>query len=332
MSRIDTVVNVANLGFNIANFSQLRGIRNQAENQALQQELLKQLRSAVFNIKQAASQLEKEKPIAQAAALTVLLREITDYNISPDLFPDFQDKEYVLSVIGSVSDQQVKVMARLDSRGENILKIFKDIYFQMPDMEYYVLHHASAGQYNQAVTSNDKTLIWRVFSIVCTICAVYLLILMVSADSSTIVEKILFLAVSAVVVGGLAVSLLKSDVVGFHKNIIDSVRARVDMSRFSTLNDRFKGDVNNVSKKLEAVKCFVNLVYSGRYDGEAQTGGASNASWKISILCPSCMHELRVWMDDVGMEGVCPRCGNGLVIGLDLNQSLQMREQGASQA
>ncbi len=267
MSRIDTLINVANLGFNVANFSQLRGIRNQAENQALQQELLQQLRTAIFNFKQAAAQLEKEKPIAQAAALSVLLRETSVYHISPDLFPDFHDKEYVQTVLDTVSKQHIRVINSLNDCGRGIVNNFMTKYSTLPTIEYYVKAFPHLKKRQVAEREYVKAEKRLLVLIVPTCLSLSLSVGCYYSSSLAPVWTAIFGALFGVSFITLLIMLICRGVDSHSKSLaMQQYGVFTDVQRYNAADIRYKSNISMATQELNVAKDFTGKVLSGFYD------------------------------------------------------------------
>ena len=310
MSSLNTLIDVANLGFNIANFSQLRGIRSLAEQQALSLEQLYLLRTAVFNIKQAASQIEKEtaKPIAQTAALSVLLRQISDYGISADLFPDFNDKEYVRSTFEFVTKQREECASKLDTYGGAIVEKYMHSYFTLPELEYFTNNNKLYSDYCRAKDDVQKLRNIQMVGLAVIGSTFIAMIACIIAAMSNIAPEFLVILMAAALVGepivlaGLVAS--RNDC----RRIERSISEALDVKKYVTLRWKFNNDIEQAEKQIHEFRLYIDKVLDGSCEVKSQESEITNTQDVVIFDCSSCKQALESSREDVGKECECPFC------------------------
>src|SRR5688572_3332055 len=101
MSWIKMVLDVASLGVEIANTQKLEQLRRQGIVNTFTQNVIRELRDQIFNYKQMAESIlttEATSPKQASGAIKILEARFNTSGITPDLFSELSDKDYVASV------------------------------------------------------------------------------------------------------------------------------------------------------------------------------------------------------------------------------------------
>jgi hypothetical protein len=141
MGWLNTILDVANLGMNVAQLGQLDTMRRQGAEAALIHALLQDLRNQIFNYRQAAQSIldykEKDQKAA-AGAMRVLELRLQDSGITADLFPDLDDKEYVAQTYKFIRDNGRQMTEQLSADEIGELETMSKAADRYPEYNYYI--------------------------------------------------------------------------------------------------------------------------------------------------------------------------------------------------
>lgn len=125
MGTWSTLLDVANLAVNVSQSAslanqreQLETLRNQAAYAAVVEQILNELKHVVYVANgqaKALTEFKEEAPQAVYVVATTILQRFSSIGIKPEIFPQFQDKEYVGAVIRELDAVVTDTRTRLDA-------------------------------------------------------------------------------------------------------------------------------------------------------------------------------------------------------------------------
>ncbi len=248
---LNTALNVTSVAVDVANYTQLQQLRQQGASQAAVQAILKALRDEIFQVKQATQAVLENPDLSnkQAAAAMKMLEERLDESpITPEIFPDLNDKEYVAATIRLVHNESRRLMGQLtgDEQGE-VMKVLQ-ARRQLEDSEYYLQNREDGYRLLEA-QSDVKELGWRHqlparFGVGFAAGAILMVVGMIA--SAIFKAAGLWIAVIAGI--GLIVWMVKwFDASRFRsaKNTVEKLGDKIDLERFTRFDDLVDGDVKH---------------------------------------------------------------------------------------
>lgn len=116
MSKLGTVLSIANLGISAANWQQLQGMQQMQAEAEARQAVIEIAKNVTFSLKRSAEQVlaeEEAHPAIAAAKLRLLQSTIEQLGLGPHLFPQLADKEYADQTIRLINDNSRRINDRL---------------------------------------------------------------------------------------------------------------------------------------------------------------------------------------------------------------------------
>ncbi len=116
-------------------------------------------RDIVFNFRQEAEKIlktEEADPLRAACAMKILKKGISVSQISPQLFSDFSDKEYVASVVKLIQENSYRMQKKLSESEISEINKVSESAIKLPDYAYYVKNHKYFEKYISAKQDYDK--------------------------------------------------------------------------------------------------------------------------------------------------------------------------------
>lgn len=160
MSWLRTAIDVAHLGVAIEHSQKLAALERQGAEQALVQVILKELRDQVFHFNQAAQSVTREKnPKHAAIMMTIIHKNLVDSQISPDMFPELNDKEYTANTIRFIRENVQKMHSSFSARERATINATADAAINLPDYKFYLKNYDIGEEYKKAleVTGSAET-------------------------------------------------------------------------------------------------------------------------------------------------------------------------------
>jgi hypothetical protein len=157
MGWLDTVLDVAGLAMDVANYNKLNQLKQQ-QGQTAQytqyiEALLREMRNEVFRFHQAAEEIlarEDDSPRVAAAAIALLEIRLQASPLSPDLFIELGDKNYVASTFRQIHESKRRLFNQLSHEEQAEVNQIAAKSIAMEDADYYIDHYHSAQQLREA--------------------------------------------------------------------------------------------------------------------------------------------------------------------------------------
>jgi hypothetical protein len=150
---LDLGLTVVNTGSNLSTAVATNEMQDQQARAAEQRKQLLALRDRIFNIKQVlhdALALEAGNPLIAAAGVRFIELQIEHSGLSPSLFEDLSDKEYVNSVVRDVRGHSQRLRSRLSPADQANVEAVTQWQLVLSDLEYAIQHSALYKQLVEA--------------------------------------------------------------------------------------------------------------------------------------------------------------------------------------
>lgn len=155
MGWLNTVLDIASLGVNIANASKIEQLRMQGTTTAIIQAIIKELRDQIFRYKQTAEEIlaveEKTTPKVTAGAMRLLELRLQSSGITPDLFVELGDKDYVASTTRFIRENSARLIGKLSQRDRDEVQEVSALALRLPDYSFYVENYEIVQNYRKAL-------------------------------------------------------------------------------------------------------------------------------------------------------------------------------------
>ena len=159
MGWLNTFVNVASFGAEVAQLSKLEALKQQGAEAAMIQAVLQALRNQIFQYNQAAKEIltvEEQNPKLAAGGMRVLQLRLEDSGIKPEMFPDLSDKEYVANTFRTVRENSSRLWQQLPEETRAEVASAAEAAEDLPRYEYYLMHYDAAQELKAAVPIYEK--------------------------------------------------------------------------------------------------------------------------------------------------------------------------------
>lgn len=140
---ISIELGLGNAALNASNASTLQQMKLQQVGEAMYREFISYMRNGVFNLKQAAETVladEETSPLKAAGAMRILDYQLSSSGITPEMFPELADKEYVAATVKLVSGNSRRMYAALDVDGKKQVDQLVEHLELLPEFQYYLEH------------------------------------------------------------------------------------------------------------------------------------------------------------------------------------------------
>lgn len=159
MSWVNTMLDIGIIGMQASQKNKLEQLQRQNAEAALIEALLRALRDEIFRYKQAADEvlkLESNDPKSAAAGMKILFLQLQDFGLTPDMFPDISDKEYVATTTKSIRDNAKRLEGSLSTEDQAEVDTVVDAAMNLPGYNYYIQHHEVVNVYRQSLPIYDE--------------------------------------------------------------------------------------------------------------------------------------------------------------------------------
>jgi hypothetical protein len=153
MSVLNTLLDVASLSVEISMAQQLEAMQRQGMAAAMMKGIVNQLKDQIFKYSETSKNIlaaETSYPLKAAGAMRLLEIRLDESGLSPDLFSELADKEYVSNTFRGVRENANRLTAQLSGDDRAQLEGMISKTARLPDYEYYVEHVERAKTYREA--------------------------------------------------------------------------------------------------------------------------------------------------------------------------------------
>jgi len=267
MGWFNTMLNVATAASSAYSASQLHAMRQQQAEAALIQAVLAHLREQIFQLKQMAESalsLEAESPKLAAGALSVVELHLHSSGITPDLFPDLGDKEYAMQTVRLVANHKRRLLAQLTPAEQAEVQQLVAVAQRLPDYNYYLENYNDSRRLAEATDTVTRYasrngclaqmgLLTYGFVGIPTIMILFANLLSGGNWSSDWSGVGLLLGLGVGIAG--LIYLARGMHAGEYrqaKKVVDELKDKVDLARFTALDNELGGPVHARQLQQEA--------------------------------------------------------------------------------
>lgn len=165
MSVLGTLLDVASLSVEIAMAQQLEEMQRQGATAANMRVLANHLKDQIFKYNESYKNIVAQAPVAPlqaAGALRLLQIRLNESGLSPDLFTELSDKEYVSMTFRQIKDKIAELTTALGPEDQASLEALVSKVSRLPDYNYYIENYDLAEEYKGqsvlAESTGNKTL------------------------------------------------------------------------------------------------------------------------------------------------------------------------------
>jgi hypothetical protein len=154
MGWLNTLLDAGILAAQVSSMSKLETMKKQGAEAATLQAILTEIRRQIFNYKQEAEEIlsfAEAFPKQAAAGMKLLELRLQSSGITPDLFPDLNDKEYAAATARFIRDQYRRLFALLSATEQTEVKTVVSTVSNLQDYTYYLKHYQKAQTYRASL-------------------------------------------------------------------------------------------------------------------------------------------------------------------------------------
>jgi len=154
MGWLDIAFDAAILGTQISQRNKLQQLQVQHAEAGMIQAVVLVLRQEIFKFKQTGEEIvavAATYPKQAAGALEILYQRFQQAGLTPDLFPELGDKEYVAATTRYLREQRQRLFAQLTTNEQLEVKNVASAAIQLPRYNAYVGHYDNVLRYRAAL-------------------------------------------------------------------------------------------------------------------------------------------------------------------------------------
>lgn len=232
---------LGNAAINASNASTLQQMKMQQAGEALYREFVSAMRNAIFELKQTAEGVlagEGASPLKAAGAMRILDHKLATSGITPDLFPELADKEYVAITANLVHSNSHRLYTALDKVQQAQVDQLLEHIRRLADYHYYLEHADGVSRLRQIKGVNNSGGTGQYKG-----CLIGLGLFMASGILIMMSPELGMLVVLAAMIVGV-VSLVKlageRQAANATKKTIEELEGSIDLPRFHLLEQQFR--------------------------------------------------------------------------------------------
>jgi len=254
MSAFNTLLNLASLGTHISMATKLEEMRRHGETAAVINAMLNEIRSQIFSYNEAAKNILEAtvSPKEAAGAMLLLEMRLKASGLTPVLFPDLKDKEYVSNTTRFIQSKAAALKAELSAEEQQEAQSIVTQAFQLPDYNYYLDHYYRLKEYEEALPASTgasgciRTIGFMLVAIGLYFFLMFFIVFGNSSVTNSLIATLLIIGVSAVAGGIFMVSNNKKKTGA--KELVEKIKGEIDVERLKELDQRFYNNIENVTK------------------------------------------------------------------------------------
>ena len=151
---------LGNAAINASNASTLQQMKMQQAGEALYREFVSAMRNAIFELKQTAEGVlagEGASPLKAAGAMRILDHKLATSGITPDLFTELADKEYVAATANMVHSNSYRLYTALDQVQQTQVDQLVEHVHRLADAHYYLEHADGVSRLRMAKAETNSS-------------------------------------------------------------------------------------------------------------------------------------------------------------------------------
>ena len=232
---------LGNAAINASNANTLQQMKIQQVGEVLYREFVSAMRNAIFELKQTAEGVlagEGASPLKAAGAMRILDHKLATSGITPDLFPELADKEYVAATANLVHSNSHRLYTALDKVQQAQVDQLVEHVRRLADYHYYLEHADGVSRLRiaKAETNGSSSALPKG----CLIAVgLFLLTGMVASIS---IQLSWLVMIPTLIVGWMALRELSGQrrTANATRKTIEELEGSIDLPRFHVLEQQFK--------------------------------------------------------------------------------------------
>jgi hypothetical protein len=248
MGKLDTFLSFVDVGLNVAQIGQLEQLKRQGMASALRESLLKQLRDMIFTFKQKAETIlrfEDQDKLRTACALQLLQNELDETGISPELFPELLDKEYVANTIRLIRENNSRLLSYLSPEEIDSISNIVRISDQLEEHSFYVGNYDNYKKLQNSKKSLEDAKGKRNLAFIAFFCLMFFLC--ISMDNFSMIIPIAMIVM--LIIGASFTGLVNTN-----KKTVEEITNIINEKEMKRLDEKFSGDIEKVKSLYEENK------------------------------------------------------------------------------
>jgi len=153
MSWVNTILDIGIIGMQESQRRKLEQLQQENANAEYLQTVIEFLRNEVYKYREAAREIlaiEAQAPKVSAAAMIILDARLQALNLTPEMFPNLSDKEYVSSTIRGIRSESRRLLQKMDlSQKKEVAGVVKAA-ISLPDIIFYTDNFESVKSFDKA--------------------------------------------------------------------------------------------------------------------------------------------------------------------------------------
>jgi hypothetical protein len=159
MGWFDVIWKAGVIGVEVASYSKLAEMQRQGADAIAIQALLKIFRDEIFSYKQIAENIlsaENQSPRIAAAGMIILKNKIEKTHLSPELFPDLADKDYVANTFRLIRNETNRLIGSLPPQDAAEVREVVYIAESFEDEQFLVNNYEKGTSVRSAIKTCDE--------------------------------------------------------------------------------------------------------------------------------------------------------------------------------
>ena len=267
MSKLGLLLDVVDIGISVSNYNQLQQMRGSQDAAAKVHAIIQLAREMAFKFNQETKEilgLEAINPKMAAARMNLLELYLQDMGLSPELFLELSDKEYMASTATTIRNNRARLWQMLAPGEQHEVHQAVDAVLNQPDYAYYLEHYDLVQNYRHELPIYERLKAYNsgclllilicispiVLSFVFRIIPTILAIMFQSSFFGTIANVLTCVGFLIGIIAPIIwfTQFAQSKAYGAAKKVVDEAKAKVDMERYTKLEQRLGTDKNAVAQ------------------------------------------------------------------------------------
>lgn len=231
--------------------------RKQSASAALTQLGLASLRDRIFNLKQSAEMVLSQDGAPDkvtTAAISILEARLHNPDVTPALFPDLSDKEYVLNTVRLVSASKNRLLEQLSPDEQAEVARVTAMGVRLPDYDYYLGNFRSGRQMMEAVDAVAKTRVGFILALNPVVIPMLLFFLVlgglwigdrVAEGDGSVIGYLVGIGVWVAIL----ITWLNGKEYRYARQVMAKFEDKLDLARFAALDKEFGGE--GIARQLQ---------------------------------------------------------------------------------
>jgi hypothetical protein len=291
MGWLDTMLDVGIIGMQINQRHQLEQLQAQHASAVLLQKIVQALKDEIFKYKKMAEEILEMEPQhlkATAGAMELLHLRLQDFGVTPDMFPEISDKEYVSATIKFIRDNRNRLIHLLPPAEQKEIEGLVTTTSKLSEYSYYLNNYSHVQKYQELSEKYKKRKVPALHPLLAgcgLFFALYLIGAVVGLVGGVFITVILFsilpsqpsqflgsvIVMASYFIGFLAVlfwfivPIFFAAEAGKSRNIkneLTKINTEVDMSKFEQIEKEY-GHFNEIEALKEQSQAYIQQFFSG---------------------------------------------------------------------